>query len=570
MIFSRLQISAFIAVSCLSFMVPLSAHAATARSPTVDPSRIGTQQPPLLPPIQKSVTPSLRGGGALPAIKAPAGADKIRFTLKDISIAGVSAYAPGQFEHLYAPLRGKEVTVADIYAVAAEITARYHKDGYILSRAVIPAQAIAGGHVQIAVTEGYIQNVHLAGVVPSNILIAGIVAQIKGVRPLNIHALERAMLLLNLLPGQEARAVLTPIPIKDAAPGAIDLTITFDKKPPQFIASLNNDGSRYIGPWQIGGTAIVPHTLLYWGETTFTLYTAVPTSELAYAALSERIPLTASGLEANLTLQANHSVPGSDLAVLDLKNRFKSAKVELHYPLILTRDVTLTPYISFEMNDSQSRTDSSRLYHDRLSVVRLGYRQQLADRYQGTDAYNLSLSQGLNLLGARETGSADLSRANGRSDFTKINIDATRTQSLGSWPFNLKIGLSGQYAFSPLLSSEEIGYGGMAFGRAYDNADIAGDSGIEGMLELAYNPLHLTDGVAVQPFLFYDIAKLWNRGSGALNPSGASTGGGFRASLFDNAFLSATMAQPLTRRQTNPLYGNGKNPRFTLSLQYSF
>ena len=537
---------------------------------STDASRVQEQQAYPAPEDEEVFDLKLQSSDVASEISAPDGAEKFEFILTNLIIEGVYAYHSEEFGGLYKDLRGKAVTVAKIYEIANLITKKYHKDGYIFSRALIPEQEIEDGTVRISVAEGYVENVHVQNELSQSYLTSGIIEAVKNSRPLNIRDLERAMLLMDRLPGQEAQAVLEPIKQNAANPGAIDLNVIIRKMGPQFAASIDNYGSRYIGPWQAGTVAVLPHDFLYKGETTISAYAGNPLRELKYGAIMERIPLTSDGLTLRVSAQANNSEPGSRLESLEIKNEFRSFKLELKYPLYLTRAERLSPYISFESNDSKSDILGTRLYHDRLSVLRLGFNHQFADSFFGTNNYDFVLSQGLDVLGVRDTGSDDLSRAEGHSDFTKIRFDAIRTQRLGNIPFSLKLGLVGQYGFSELLSSEEIGYGGPLFGRAYDDSEITGDSGIKTSLELAYDPFILAPDIVMQPFAYYDFAKVWNLDTGSDNMTGSSAGLGLRTLLWDKVSLTTTIAQPLTRSQSNPLYGNGKNPRFMVSLQYNY
>lgn len=537
--------------------------------PTTDPARIHEQH---IPPAFKENAPtdSLSSTKAAPLLPVPEDAEKYSFILKKIDISGITAYQQADFSSLYEHLLNRKVTVGDVYAVANAITKKYNADGYIFSRALIPEQEIEDGSVAISVVEGYVDQIQLTNELPDSYLISGIIEKIKESRPLNIYALERAMLLMDQLPGQKSQAFLEPVQSAGALPGAIDLNVTLRKESPQFFASIDNSGSRYIGPWQAGSVVVLPHDYLYKGETTLSVYTAAPTHELKYGSISERIPLTSDGLTLRLSAQANNSVPGSRLHNLGIKNKFRSFKLELRYPLLLTRAQRLSPYISLEANDSKSNILGSRLYHDKMTILRAGFNHRFTDSYNGTTNYDFVFSQGLDLLGARETGSADLSRAEGRSNFSKLRIDVSRTQHFDDLPFSFKLDVAGQYAFSDLLSSEEIGYGGPLQGRAYDNSEIAGDRGIKALLEMAYDPLNVTPDIVMQPYMFYDFGKVWNLDSRSKPMSGSSMGIGVRAMLWNRFYLTTALAQPLTRSQATPLYGNGKNPRFMLSLQYSF
>ena len=90
---------------------------------------------------------------------------------------------------------------------------------------------------------------------------------------------------------------------------------------------------------------------------------------------------------------------------------------------------------------------------------------------------DVELSQGLKGLGASPFGDPLASRAGGRPDFTKVTLYAARLQSLAP-RWSVLAAVNTQYAFNELLSPEEFAYGGEQFGRAYDAAELLGDSGI--------------------------------------------------------------------------------------------
>lgn len=155
--------------------------------------------------------------------------------------------------------------------------------------------------------------------------------------------------------------------------------------------------------------------------------------------------------------------------------------------------------------------------------------------------------QGLGILNACETGSCGLSRANGQSDFTKVAAAALRLQR-NTENVNL-LAAAGQYAFDPLLSSEEFALGGPEFLRAFDPSEQVGDHGLAGRLELPY----LVD--VGQPFLeaaqidrFGDVGRIWNRDAApgeVERMSLASTGGGVRFNVTEWLSGGVEVAVPL-------------------------
>jgi hemolysin activation/secretion protein len=128
---------------------------------------------------------------------------------------------------------------------------------------------------------------------------------------------------------------------------------------------------------------------------------------------------------------------------------------------------------------------------------------------------------------------------------------------------------SGQWASGVLYSSEQFGYGGQAFGRAYDASEITGDRGVAGGLELRYDGLRDLQSVTPQPYVFYDVGSVWNKGAGQpILQSGASAGLGLRFTTAWQQSGNIGMAWPLTRPVSVPIYGSTPyGPR--LSVQFT-
>jgi hemolysin activation/secretion protein len=206
-----------------------------------------------------------------------------------------------------------------------------------------------------------------------------------------------------------------------------------------------------------------------------------------------------------------------------------------------------------------------------LRVLRAKTTWQYLDSLNGVSLLSSEISHGLNALGTRESGSFNLSREDGKSDFTKITAQATRVQEL---PYFLQgfLQVTGQYSFTPVLSSEEFGYGGMPNGRGLDPSELTGDHGLSATLEVRYNGLPRKGHWGVIPYSFVDFGKVWQKGVDADNAETSfSTGVGARITNGDSNSIELLMAVPLTKDADNPPpYGNGESPRFLISYSKSF
>src|SRR5262249_14699463 len=77
-----------------------------------------------------------------------------RFVLRNASLTGAHAIAPGQLAVAWQPFIGKKVSQADLVTIATGIGDIYRAAGFHLSRAMVPPQDIADGTVRIQVIEG--------------------------------------------------------------------------------------------------------------------------------------------------------------------------------------------------------------------------------------------------------------------------------------------------------------------------------------------------------------------------------------------------------------------------------
>jgi hemolysin activation/secretion protein len=336
------------------------------------------------------------------------------------------------------------------------------------------------------------------------------------------------------------------------------------------LLNVTNAGSRYLGPYlasaQFDVTGVLP-----FHKTSLMLNSSAGSDELRYASVSHLMPLNSNGLMASAQAAYTKGAPGHTLSANNIASDTVDLNLNLHWDIIRQRTENLRLTSGFYFLNTKTDTLGVPLSRDHLRIAKLGGHYDLQDRFSGATTLDLVLSQGLELFGASDAGDLNLSRAEGRPDFTKLELSVYRFQKLSS-KFDLMAGLAGQISNGPLLSSQEFGYGGQSFGRAYDPSEIVGDSGFSTMAEVRYNILNFKDILSFQPFAFYDIGVVYNRDAGQPErQSAASAGGGSRFSLpAPGVSGSVTVAQPLTKRVDAPQYGHGKSPRIVFSLSADF
>ena len=504
---------------------------------------------------------------------APPGAETKVFLFNQVAIEGVTAYDRNEqealLESIFKPYVHQYMSVQKLYELTETVTQRYHNDGYALSRAVIPPQDLTDGRVRIQVVEGYIDAIETAGTYRESALTDAIFRRIKSYRPLNIKDLEHDMLLLNDLPGVTAHAEMKPpenSPGHQTPTGATDLALIFTDVPVETSATVDNAGSRYNGPYQMQVQTGINDLVMPYQQTRVSGMVALPEAhELEDVQVSHRMPLNSQGTIATLEFGYVRTQPGYNLESSDIVSNAYDYDVAVSHPLSRSRAQNLFVGGDFMLKDTATDALTSQLYDDTLRIASVSANYDNSDRWGGANQAQLKVSQGLDVLGASKNGSSDLSRADGHSDFTRVTGNVSRLQNITN-DVSLFAAGTGQYAWSPLLSSEQFGFGGQQFGRAYDYSELTGDDGVSGMMELRYSGLPEIPRGSEQLFAFYDIGRVWNYGASAEAESAASAGVGFRFTFTSHLSGSLTLAQPLTRKVAAPEYGHGEDSRVFFSL----
>lgn len=551
------------AFSFLGLVIGMFSGTAHAQSPTstTDPGRIDGrfQSPPTPQSMPEPVVfPE-------PEFGTPSDAGQTHFVLEGVEIEGATVFPAADLASIYTPLLHKDVSLTDLYRVRDRITATYRGQGYILSQALIPPQSISGGIVHIRVIEGSVGKVSFEGPVAGDPVARATASRVTGSHPLAARDLERTALLIGDIPGVTVHTTLKPSDTQ----GQADLVVTSERKRIEFTLFADNRGSVAIGPFEFGGSLVVNG--LTGPDSLSLLYASTsPTSELRYVASSYRRVLSPSGLALNLSVSDSRSHPGGALAVLGPLGVGTIGTVGFSQPLIRTRAKSLHLDASFTVQDTRTDLLATTFAKDHVRYVTAGLTYDVSDMWLGQPASSLvriEVSQGINVFKATPSGTANLSRANGRSDFTLASAEIDRVQRLGG-PFSLALSASGQVGFVPLLSSQQFGLGGKRFGRGYEPSELTGDSGVAFSIEPRVDvPVA---GAQLQVYAFYDVGEIWDKRPLAGAPSSqslSSAGGGVRARIGDHLSFGFELAKPLTRDIASRANRDWR-PLFDVSLHF--
>ena len=507
----------------------------------------------------------------IPESKKPASLEemeKIRFVLKKIHVEGSTVYAQHLFNRWQKKLLNKTVSLASIYRFAEKITQKYRDDGYLLSRAIVVPQQIENGEVTIQVIQGHIGNILVRGpIAGTKAFIKASGRQLLQSSPLLAKDLERYLLLIDDLPGVTVESVL--LPSKDE-PGASELILSLKHKKYGANGGIDNRGSKFNGPFQFKAGASSNSALgLYEKLGIQGIMTSQP-DELFYFSGFGEFAVSTEGTKLLVTTSIGRSEPGSSLKVYKVEGDSSTISLGLSHPFIRSRKENLNGQLSFTSRNSQTDLLGATLSKDHLRVIDLGVSYDFLDRYLGINLLSINLTKGIDMFGATKTGSANLSRSDGHSDFTKLSGDLLRLQQLGDG-WSLLTSLSWQYAFDRLLSSEEFGLGGPQLVRAYDPSEITGDQGYGLKIEVQKGIKTKWDYLkSYQPYFFIDHGAVYLKNPTATSQKEeglTSLGIGTRGNITD--WLSGYLEIGLPLSRDVGAEGN-KNPRafFSLTAHY--
>ena len=440
---------------------------------------------------------------------------------------------------LYADLLGGEVSLAAVYDLARRITAKYGAAGYVLSRAIVPPQNFGrrGAVIRIQVVEGYVDQViwPVEKLTRYRDFFTDYSARITADRPANVRTLERYLLLANDLPGLKFSTTLKPSPTH---PNASILIVEVKEKMIDTIARIDNRGTRARGPWQYLGSATFNNIAGSHEAFTATYAGTFQLEELQYIQAAYRQVLNSEGL----TFFANASYaigrPGTELLrSLDYRTRSGIAEAGLAYPVIRTRELNLILSGLGFITDDQSASARPAVHARQAARLppqgrcRLG--RQLP-RHQSGQCHVQPGHQGPRLERQRRSGRRCRRQASpipstnaGRVDFSKIEATFSRLQPLLP-NFSAFVAAYGQYAFTPLLVSEQCSYGGRFFGRAFDPSQMLGDHCWAVLGELRYDIVTPWKQLTrLQAYAYADHGEIHNIKPAAgtpLSQSGTSVG----------------------------------------------
>lgn len=406
--------------------------------------------------------------------------------VKDFVIEGQDIFPEETLQALLADQKGKELSFQDIQEGADRITRYFRKKGYIVAKTYIPPQDVTDGIIHYKVEVGRFDTPSITN--KTKIRDSAIEKQAQAVKEgeyVTRDKLERAVWLVSDMAGADARVALS----QGSQPGTVKLDMTVEPYIGKHgLISADNYGSRAMGYneysldydfWNparngdhlMASISTTGRHMFNWGANYIT-------------------PLAKDGLKLTVGYNVFSYDMGDEWALYKGVGTSRVTSLGLDYAIRRSRRHNLYTGIRFEhseIKDEYRAYDAT--YGDKtgnaLVLSLYGDDQDTA----GMTDWRLDWKLGHinnrafhsdNIYARWMAGDPD---TNG--DYSKIRGHIERHQNINERSY-LLLSAYGQYAFTPLDSSEHFSLGGPYGVKAYPTSEGSGDSGYITRAELRW------------------------------------------------------------------------------------
>lgn len=386
-----------------------------------------------------------------------------RFRVNAFDMSGNTVFKKRLLKRLLERFVDMELNLHDLNKAADTITAFYHKRGYTLARAVIPAQKVVNGVVNIHIVEGRIGKVAFRGNKRhSSAFLAARTELIKPGMLVTADRLENNLLLLNDLPGVRAKVVLEP----GANFGATDAEVKLEEKLFSGSIGANNYGRKETGQNKVE-LALNLNSPFGWGDQLALSGSSTQHELIRYWKVGYSLPLNTIGTRLAIgSSNAAYDVSGA-LAVLGINGEVKTTELVVSHPFVRSRQHNQYLSIGVKRSHLVQNALGAQISDNRISVLTTTY--QINHIHDDTSVTNASFGLATNFKKLKSATQQD-------AVFARMELDINHVSPfIKQWDLYLR----GNYVRSRdmLPDTEKFSLGGPASVRAYRPSEVRGDSG---------------------------------------------------------------------------------------------
>lgn len=401
--------------------------------------------------------------------------EDIKITVSQFRITGASPYSADQLKVIFQGLVGKELSLAELNGAAAALTQFMRNDGYLVATAVIPAQEIKNGSVEILVIMGKYGAFDVRNhsrIFPDHV--KRMIDSLKKEEFIRQDRLERVLLMIGDLAGIRTTANLKP----GAVPGTSDLILDiYDTSAVSGSVGVDNYGSRFLGKTRTS-VNVAMRNLTGTGDD-FSFSEVFAGNGLNDMRAVYQMPVGPSGFKVGASYGRTYYLLGDDYAAL---NAYGSAQITsgfITYPLKRSYRSNLYARIGFDSKQLEDRQDSTNMVTNKQAQLwSVGLSGDHRDKAgDGVTSFALTLYGGNLTIDGADAKIVDDTYTHTAGGFNKTTLAANRVKWLNP-RLQYTLSLLAQSASKNLNSSEKMSLGGAYGVRAYPQGEASGDEGL--------------------------------------------------------------------------------------------
>lgn len=494
-----------------------------------------------------------------------------RVQVSAFRLSGVTLVPEADVQARLAPFVGQAAALADLRRAADAVADLYAERGYLV-RAYLPEQALQGGVVSIAVLEGRLGGLRVEQAPPGQRIGEAQVRQMMTARqqlgePVRSADIQRAIALLNALPGISATSLLEP----GEQSGESRLVVAVkDEALVTGQVQLDNAGSQASGEWRASGGVSFNSPS---GRGDQAQLFASKSRGSAYGSAAYSLPLGADGLRANVN--GSHLNYGYTLSGSRYNGSASVLGAAVSYPVVREAAFNLNANAALDHKTFTNDVAGIQLNDKSIRLATFTLAGDVSDRAFGGGLTQFALAWGrgrLDLAGNAGDLAADQTGPQRQGAFGKLGWQLARLQRITEAD-TLALSWSGQRAQRNLDSAEKFGATGSSGVRAYSSSEPSADDGQ--LLSIEWRR-QVTDKLSVAAY--HDRASLQRdhrENSATLSPNHftlAGTGIGVSWGRANELLVRGGLAW---RQGENPVRnvatgadsdGTHRNPRLYVSL----
>jgi hemolysin activation/secretion protein len=484
--------------------------------------------------------------------------------LASARFVGARALDEARLRPAWEPYVGRDLSVADVRAIARNAEAIYARSGYPFVAIVVQPQQVDDGVLSFTVVEGRISDLTVVGPDPTARRQATAAFQpLVDVEPLPGAALQRAYELAKSTPGLSIAGALR----RGSRPGGMDLVVQTQRRDWRAYANVNNLFSEPVGPWGALVGVDLFGASTYGDITSVQVYSTFETDEQQVLRLSHSRRINSRGTTVSASYLAADANPQGVVAPLDLATAVQAGRLEVSHPLVLRPTLNVWAAAAFDYSDQDTDVFSSTpITKDHTRAVSLQVSGQWRPRDDRVAHFAAEVRRGVDVFGASDRGQPLASRPEGNPQALVIRASADGEMAIQPrWRVYARF--EAQSSDDPLLAPDEYSLGNLSVGRGYDPGSALGDSAMAISLESRWGPYPFAEGrFRASPFVFYDGVRYWNEDTtGVRDRTVASAGVGLRIEAPGRGRLDVTWAKPLNE----PLGIGEKTPGSRLLINFT-